>query len=73
MKKLSAEGKLDMDTIFGIMTEEKANQKEQVKLKKDNIKGFFPKGYSTQQMEHVIMKLLGDWQRKRERSRNEAR
>lgn len=73
MKKLSAQGKLDMDTIFGIMTEEKANQKEQVKLKKDNIKGFFPKGYTTQQMEHVIMKLLGDWQRKRERSRNEAR
>lgn len=73
MKKLSADGKLDMDTIFEIMTEEKANQKEQVKLKKDSIKKFFPKDYTTQQMEQVIMKLLGDWQRKRERSRNEAR
>ena len=73
IKKLSVDGKLDMDAIFGIMTEEKANQKEQVKLKKDNIKGYFPKGYTTQQMEKVIMKLLGDWQRRRERSRNDAR
>lgn len=73
MKKLSADGKLDMDTIFEIMTEEKANQKEQIKLKKDSIKGFFPKGYTAQQMEKVIFKLLEDWQRKRERSRNDAR
>jgi len=70
MKKLSADGKLDMNTIFVIMTEEKANQKEQIKLKKDSIKGFFPKGYTAQQMEQVIMKLLAEWQRKRERNRD---
>lgn len=64
---------LDMDTIFAIMTEEKPNQKEQIKLKKDNIKGFFPKDYTSKQMEQVIMKLLADWQRKRERNRNDAR
>jgi len=70
MKKLSADGKLDMNTIFVIMTEEKANQKEQIKLKKDSIKGFFPKGYTAQQMEQVIMKLHAEWQRKRERNRD---
>lgn len=73
MKRLSADGKLDMDTIFEIMTEEKPNQKEQIKLPKERIKGFFPKSYTAQQMEQVIMKLLAEWQRKRERSRNDAR
>jgi len=51
----------------------KANQKEQIKLKKDNIKRFFPKGYTAQQMENTILKLLEEWQRRRERNRNDAR
>ena len=41
MKKLSQDGKLDTDAIFAIMTEEKPNQKEQIKLPKDRIKKFF--------------------------------
>lgn len=73
MKKLSQDGKLDMDTIFAIMTEEKPNQKEQIKLPKERIKKFFPKDYTAKQMEEIIMKLLADWQRKRERSRNTER
>ena len=73
MKKLSADEKLDMDTVFEIMTEEKANQKEQIKLKKESIKRFFPKGYTVQQMEKVILRLLESWQRKRELNRNDAR
>jgi ParB family chromosome partitioning protein len=73
MKKLSQDGKLDMDTIFAIMTEEKPNQKEQIKLPKDRIKKFFPKDYTAKQMEEIIMKLLADWQRKREHSRNKER
>ncbi len=73
MKKLSVDGKLDMDAIFSIMTEEKPNQKEQIKLKKDSIKGFFPKNYTTRQMEETILKLLADWQRKREQRNRDAR
>lgn len=73
MKKLSQDGRLDMDMIFAIMTEEKPNQKEQIKLKKESIKDFFPKGYTAQQMEQVILKLLEDWQRRRERNRDDAR
>ena len=73
MKKLSQDGKLDMDMIFAIMTEEKPNQKEQIKLPKDRIKKFFPKDYTAKQMEEIIMKLLADWQRKREHSRNKER
>jgi len=61
MRRLSAEGLLDMDATFTIMTEEKPNQKEQIKLKTDTLRRFFPKGYSPQQMEQTIMKLLADW------------
>ena len=58
MKELSRQNKLDMDTIFNIMTEQKPNQKEQIKFKVENLKGYFPKGYSTKQMEDVIENLL---------------
>lgn len=71
LKKMSANGKLNEDTILQVMTEEKPNQKEQIKLKAEKIQGFFPKGYTTQQMEEVIMKLLSEWQKKRQRSRND--
>lgn len=71
MKKMSANGKLNEDTILQVMAEEKPNQKEQIKLKAEKIQGFFPKGYTTQQMEEVIMKLLSEWQKKRQRSRND--
>ncbi len=70
LKKLSQEGQLDTDKIFTIMTEEKANQKEQIRLKKDTLEKFFPKSYTAQQMEEVILKLLSDWQRKRNQNKD---
>lgn len=68
MRRLSADGKLDMDTIFAIMTEEKPNQKEQIKLKAESIQRFFPKGYSPRQMQDTILKLLAEWQQRREKA-----
>ena len=73
MKKLSADGLLDVDAIFKIMTEEKPNQREQIKLQTESIKGYFPKGYTAQQMEQTIMKLLEEWRKKRELSRENSR
>lgn len=73
MKKLSAEKRLNIDVIFSILTEEKPNQREQIKLKKEQIQDFFPKAYTAKQMEDTILKLLADWQKKRTRSRNEGR
>ena len=64
MKELSRQNKLDMDTIFNIMTEQKPNQKEQIKFKVENLKGYFPKGYSTKQMEDVIENLLKQYKQK---------
>ena len=64
MKELSRQNKLDMDTIFNIMTEQKPNQKEQIKFKVENLKGYFPKGYSTKQMEDVTENLLKQYKQR---------
>ena len=68
MKRLSQQGRLDMDTIFEIMTEEKANQKETIKFSADRIKKYFPKNTTPKQMEDYIIRLLErELQRKRNR------
>ncbi len=68
MKSLSQSGRLDMDTIFAIMTEEKGNQKETVKIGMERLKKYFPKGTTPKQMEDTIIKLLErELQRKRNR------
>ena len=68
MKRLSQSGRLDMDAIFEIMTEEKANQKETVKFSADRIRKYFPKGTTPKQMADTIIKLLErELQRKRNR------
>ncbi len=68
MKSLSQSGRLDMDTIFAIMTEEKGNQKETVKIGMERLKKYFPKGTTPKQMEDIIIKLLErELQRKRGR------
>ena len=68
MKKLSQQGRLDMDTIFAIMTEEKGNQKETVKIGMEKLKKYFPRGTTPKQMEETIIRLLErELQRKRNR------
>ena len=68
MKKLSQMGRLDMDTIFAIMTEEKANQRETVKIGMDKLRKYFPRGTTPKQMENYIIRLLErELQRKRNR------
>lgn len=64
MKELSKQNKLDMDTIFNIMIEQKSNQKEQIKLSTEKISGYFPKGYTIKQMEDVIETLLKKYKQK---------
>ncbi len=68
LKKLSQTGKLDMDTIFGILTQPKANQREKISFRTDEVRKFFPKNYTPAQMQEVILKLLGEYQRKRQRA-----
>ena len=58
MKQLSRMAKLTPEAIYAIISEEKPNQKEQVRLKTESLKKYFPSHYSTQQMEKAILKLL---------------
>ncbi|WP_305151905.1 ParB/RepB/Spo0J family partition protein [uncultured Dubosiella sp.] len=68
MKQLSQSGRLDMDMIFSIMTEEKGNQKETLKINTSKLKKYFPKNTTPKQMEDTIIKLLErELQRKRNR------
>lgn len=68
MKSLSQSRRLDMDTVFAIMTEEKGNQKETLKINTSKLKKYFPKNTTPKQMEETIIKLLErELQRKRNR------
>ena len=68
MKSLSQSGRLDMDMIFSIITEEKGNQKETLKINTSKLKKYFPKNTTPKQMEDAIIKLLErELQRKRNR------
>lgn len=70
MKKLSQELKLTPEVICEIMNKEKANQKPQVRISIERLEKYFPKGYSAQQMEDVIFKLLEERQRKKQSDRD---
>ncbi len=58
MKQLSREAKLTPEVLYAILTEEKPNQKEQVRIKTESLRKYFPRNYSAQQMEREILKLL---------------
>ena len=68
LKQLSQAGKLDTDTIFGILRQPKANQREKISFRTDEVRKFFPPNYTPAQMQGVILKLLGEYQRKRQRA-----
>ena len=70
MKKLYQAGSLSPEDISTIMQEEKANQQEKVSFKTGDLRKFFPKSYSAAQMQETILKLLTEYQRKRQRSRD---
>ena len=67
LKQTSQNGKLTMDRIFSIMTQPKANQREKISFRTDEVRKFFPKDYTAAQMQAVILKLLDEYQRKRQR------
>ena len=68
MKKLSQSGELNMDKIFEILREPKANQQEKISFRVEDLRKFFPKSYSVARIHETILKLLSDYQRKRLRT-----
>ena len=71
MKKLSQSGELDIDRIFDILREPKANQIDKISFRTEDLRKFFPKSYSAARIQETILKLLADYYRKRQRSREE--
>ena len=70
LKKLSQEGVLDDQMIYAVMSEEKPNQQEQIKFKREDLKKYFPAGYTDEQMRRDIIKGLELLNRQRERNRD---
>ena len=70
LKKLSQDGVLNEQTIYNILAEQKPNQQEQYKFKREDIRKYFPKSYTDKQVCDTVIKLLEQWQRRRERDRD---
>ena len=66
MKKLSQAGKLTEDAMLAIMSEEKKGDLDKVTLTSDTLRKYFPRSYTPKRMEETIIKLLEQWQRKRQ-------
>lgn len=73
MKTLQQQGKLDLDIIFKILSEAKANQREKISFNHEKFRQYFPKGYTPKQMEESIIKLLEERQRKLQREQGQKR
>ena len=67
LKKLSQAGELDMDKIFDILREPKANQQDKISFRVEDLRKFFPKSYTAARIQETILKLLSDYQKKRQR------
>ena len=67
LKRMSQAGELDIDRIFDILREPKANQIDKISFRTEDLRKFFPKSYSAARIQETILKLLGDYQKKRQR------
>ena len=65
MKRLSAEGKLTDEALLAILSEEK-RETDRVTFSGDTLRRYFPKSYTPQRMQETILKLLEQWQKRRE-------
>ena len=64
LKQLSQAGQLDMDKIFNLLREPKANQQEKIIFRVEELRKFFPKNYSTLRIQETILRILRDYQRR---------
>ncbi len=66
IKKLSQEGMCTMEAMCAVMDEEKKPEQDHITIKHDVLRKYFPKSYTPRQMEEQIIKLLDQWQKKRQ-------
>ena len=68
LKKFSQERRLSIDVMRAIMSEEKKSEQDRVTLSNEKLRRYFPKSYTPQQMEQVILKLLEGWHRRQQQA-----
>ena len=68
IKKLAQDGTFTTETVVAIMGEEKKSELDTVTIKNDTLRKYFPRSYTPKQMEDTIIKLLEQWQKKRQHS-----
>ena len=73
LRKFSVEDRFSVDTVFAVLSEEKPNQKEQVRFMTEDIRKYFPKSYTKADMQKQIINLLEKLQKQRQRNAREER
>ena len=69
IKKLAQQGEFDYDAIYDIMNEEKKSELDTVTIKNETLRKYFPRNYTPRQMENIIIKLLDQWQLKKQQAK----
>ena len=69
IKELAQKGQFTSDAVVAIMGEEKKGELDTVTIKNDILRKYFPRSYTPQQMESIIIKLLDQWQLKKQQAK----
>ena len=69
IKKLAQQGEFDYDAVYNIMNEEKKSELDTVTIKNEILRKYFPRNYTPRQMESIIIKLLDQWQMKKQQAK----
>ena len=68
LKRMAQQGEFSYEAAFDVMGKEKKSELDTVTIKNDTLRKYFPRSYTPKQMEETIIKLLEQWQKKRQRS-----
>ena len=69
LKKLAQQGEFSYDAVYDIMNEEKKSELDTVTIKNETLRKYFPRNYTPRQMESIIIKLLDQWQMKKQQAK----
>ena len=69
IKKLAQQGEFNYDAVYDIMNEEKKSELDTVTIKNETLRKYFPRNYTPRQMENIIIKLLDQWQLKKQQAK----
>ena len=69
IKKLAQQGEFDYDAVYDIMNEEKKSELDTVTIKNETLRKYFPRSYTPRQMDSIIIKLLDQWQLKKQQAK----